>query len=351
MNAMTEKERVRRAVAHQPTDRLPYSVHFTLPAYERMQAFCGRTDFYETLGSHINMFEYAVSKETAPGRFTDQFGVVWNRSGADKDIGIVENRLLPEPDLAGFSLPEIDEAAVRRLIEDNLRDHPQKFNAYCIGFSLFERAWTLCGMEDLLVYMVLEPQFVHALFEMLTDYTMRLLDIALEYPLDAVHFGDDWGQQKGMIMGPEHWRTFLLPCIKRLYGRVRAAGLIVSQHSCGDIGEVFGDLIDAGLQIYQTFQPEIYDVETVKATYGNDLTFWGGISTQQLLPTGSPEEVYQETKRLMECLSVNGGYIVAPTHAVPADVPPENVMAMLRAVNPELAQAYPSYFSQEGKAK
>ena len=344
---MTPKERVLRAVAHEETDRLPYSVHFTLPAWHKMEAYCGRPDFYDTLGSHINMFEYASLTETAPGHVTDHFGVMWDRSGADKDIGVVENRVLPEPDLTGFRLPEVDEKAVRALIETNLREHPDSFNLYCIGFSLFERAWSLRGMENLLMDMVLEPDFVRRLMEELTGYHLRLLDIALEYPIDGVHFGDDWGQQRGMIMGPEYWRIFILPCLRRLYGRIRDSGKCVSQHSCGDIQEVFGDLIEAGLQIYQTFQPEIYDVARMKREYGDRLTFWGGISTQRLLPTGSPAQVYRETRRLMDLLGRGGGYIVSPTHAVPADVPPENVMAMLQAVNPDLAQAYPSFIPEE----
>ncbi len=341
---MTNKERVAKAIRHMNTDSTPYSVHFTQPAYETMQSFCRNPDFYDTLGSYICMYEYSDFREVKPGYFQDHFGVVWNRSGADKDIGIVSNQVLSQPSLKGFVLPPIDERAIRRLIEDGLRSNPDKFNLYCIGFSMFERAWSLCGMEDLLAYMVLEPSFVHELMDQIAEYNLGLLKIALEYDVDCIHFGDDWGQQKGMIMGPTHWRTFILPRMKRLYQASKEKGKTVSQHSCGDIHEVFGDLIDAGLDMYQTFQPEIYDVVRMKKEYGDNLTFWGGISTQKLLPYATPQEVYDESCRMVECLSVNGGYVLAPTHAVPADVPPENIMAMLKAVNPELPKKYPQYY-------
>jgi len=98
------------------------------------------------------------------------------------------------------------------------------------------------------------------------------------------------------------------------------------------VAAIFPDLIELGLDIYNTFQPEIYDVEFMKKEYGAKLTFYGGISTQQLLPRATPEEVKKETRRLMNILARNGGYIVAPTHDIPEDVPLENVLAFLEVV-------------------
>ena len=156
-----------------------------------------------------------------------------------------------------------------------------------------------------------------------------MIDIALEYDINCIHFGDDWGQQKGLIMGAPHWRKFIKPKMKRMYERVKRAGKFVSQHSCGDIHEIFADLIDIGLDVYQTFQPEIYDIEYVKKTFGDRLTFWGGISTQALLPFETPEVVKSETVRIINVMKKNGGFIVGPTHAMPYDIPVENVVAMV----------------------
>ncbi len=103
------------------------------------------------------------------------------------------------------------------------------------------------------------------------------------------------------------------------------------QHSCGDIHELMPDLIEIGLDVYQTFQPEIYDVKAVKREFGNDLTFWGGISTQRVLPWVSPEEVKRVAREMIATDGVGGGYIAAPTHAIPGDVPPENIVALIEA--------------------
>jgi uroporphyrinogen decarboxylase len=115
----------------------------------------------------------------------------------------------------------------------------------------------------------------------------------------------------------------------KMYERIKSKGLIVAQHSCGDIHEIFPDLIEIGLDVYQTFQPEIYDIKKVKKEYGRDLSFWGGISTQRLLPFAPVEEIKRVTRETMDILGESGGYIAAPTHAVPGDVPPQNIVAMI----------------------
>ncbi|MGC8863654.1 MAG: uroporphyrinogen decarboxylase family protein, partial [Armatimonadota bacterium] len=132
-------------------------------------------------------------------------------------------------------------------------------------------------------------------------------------------------------MGAPHWREFIKPRIKRVYERAKSAGRFVMQHSCGDIYELLPDLIEIGLDVYQTFQPEIYDVKTVKREFGRDLTFWGGISTQAVLPWVTPDEVKRVAREMIAAVGAGGGYIAAPTHAIPGDVPPENIVALVEA--------------------
>jgi uroporphyrinogen decarboxylase len=98
------------------------------------------------------------------------------------------------------------------------------------------------------------------------------------------------------------------------------------------VQELFPDLIDMGLDIFNTFQPEVMDVDWVKREYGRHLTFYGGISTQQVLPRVGPDEVRAEVRRMIDRIGAGGGYIVAPTHAIPRDVPPENIVAFIEAV-------------------
>lgn len=198
-----------------------------------------------------------------------------------------------------------------------------------IGFSMFERSWSLMGMENLLIRMLTDPEGLEILYDQICDYNLKIIDIALEYDIDGMLFGDDWGQQRGTIMEPDHWRRFIKPRMKRMYDRVHSKGKYVFQHSCGDCREILDDLVEIGLDCYQTFQPEIYNIAEIKKTYGDRLSFWGGISTQHLLVHETPERVKEETIRTLRIMGKNGGYIAAPTHAVPFDVPPENIYAMM----------------------
>ena len=124
-------------------------------------------------------------------------------------------------------------------------------------------------MEDVLVDFILNPEFVGELLDRIVEYNLKVADLAARYPIDCIFFGDDWGQQRGLIMGPEHWRNYLKPRLIRMYSHVKSKGMKVAQHSCGDIREVFPDLIEAGMDIYNTFQPEIYDVGEMKRLYGD----------------------------------------------------------------------------------
>jgi uroporphyrinogen decarboxylase len=300
-------------------------------ARQRLDAYTGDPTLPSRFGNHICGFSYdGWPTETEPGSeiFRDDYGVLWNRRGADKDIGVVDAPICAEADLSRLPEPVLDEARLRREAERALANRGERFCHAGIGFSLFERYWSYCGMENALAHLLLEPDFALELLDRICDFNLRIINILSEYPFDGFYFGDDWGQQHGLITGPKLWREFFRPRLAKMYDAAKKNGKFLIQHSCGDIEELFPDLIDLGLDCYQTFQPEIYDVAAVKKKYGANLSFWGGISTQQLLPCATPDEVRAETRRLMKILAVNGGYIAGPTHAVPGDVPPENILAM-----------------------
>lgn len=327
---MTKRERVIQALTHHDTDIVPYHVDLTGQAWERTAKYLGDDHFTDKIGNHISGVYYSGDGvEIKEGYFKDDFGVIWNKTGVDKDIGVIDNFVIPEPDISVYTFPEVDEARLRKNCEEAMKNRGDTFVFAELGFSLFERAWTLTGMENLLVYMLTEPDFVKALFGKITEFNLKLLKIYGDYDFDGYHFGDDWGQQHGTIMGPGHWRKWIKPSLAEMYAYAHKQSGFVSQHSCGDIHELFPDLIDIGLNVYQTFQPEIYDIKAVKDEFGGKLSFWGGISTQRLLPFETPEGVVKKAKEIMGIMSKNGGYIAAPTHSIPGDVPPENIVALI----------------------
>jgi uroporphyrinogen decarboxylase len=328
---MNPRELVLDSLARRTPKAIPFQLDLTEEVQTRLASHFNDPGFQDTLGNALAMENNALMETISPEHIRDLFGVVWSQTH-NEDIGIVMGQVLPEPEIGSYRFPEPDGKSIRAKCERLAGKRERQFTMYVIGFSLFERAWTLRGMEDLLMDFMLNPDFVDDLLDRITAYNLAVVDIVAEYPIDCIFFGDDWGQQQGLIMGPAHWRRFIGPRLARMYAHVKSKGMYIAQHSCGDIHELFPDLVEMGLDIYNTFQPEIYNVAEMKRLYGNKITFYGGVSTQRLLPFATPEEVKTETRRLMALLGKGGGYIVAPTHAIPDDVPTENILAFLEAV-------------------
>ncbi|TVR66994.1 MAG: uroporphyrinogen decarboxylase [Spirochaetaceae bacterium] len=328
---MNRRETVLAAINKQETQVIPYQLDLTDLARARLQEHFGDPDFEKGIGNHLAQERNEILHQISPSSKRDMFGVLWETE-QEGDFGVVTDYILKEADFGDYRFPEPDEDVIRAKCEALRAVKDEQFTMYIIGFSLFERAWSLRGMENVLMDFITDPAFVNELFERINEYNLKVIDIVAEYPIDCIFFGDDWGQQKGLIMGPEHWRRLIKPHLRRLYERVQDHGMYIAQHSCGDIQELFPDLIEMGADIYNTFQPEVYDIGRIKDEYGQHLTFYGGISTQRLLPMSDPDTVRRETRRLMGVLGRRGGYIVAPTHAIPNDVPTENILALLQVM-------------------
>ncbi len=340
---MTQREVVRCVLDGKKPPYVPWSMGFTKEAKSKLQQYFGGDDLETPLENHLLRLGSDMGFFTDLGhdRVRDVFGVVWDRS-IDKDIGNVEGCVLSAPSLAGYTFPNPRAPRFFADIPAKITRFPRRFRVFQIGFSLYERAWTLRGMANLMMDFHDHPQFVHDLLERIADYNIAQVQEALRYDIDAVYFGDDWGQQRGLQMGPQRWREFLYRPLQRMYGAVREAGKFVMIHSCGDVDELFDDLIAAGLNCFNPFQPEVMDVYQLLPRYRGRLAFHGGLSTQRTLPFGSPETVRAEVRRLLE-LGRDGGYIFAPAHDVEGDVPLENMLAAI-----EMVQQQPGYLAAKG---
>jgi uroporphyrinogen decarboxylase len=114
---------------------------------------------------------------------------------------------------------------------------------------------------------------------------------------------------------------------------VKRAGKAVLIHSCGQVQELFPDLIESGLDVFNPFQPEAMDPIEMKQRFGDKLTFFGGVSVQSLLPFGTPQAIRAETRRLMDAVGRGGGFIIGPSHDIPGDVPIENIVTFIETVH------------------
>ena len=340
---MLKRDVVRLVLEGQRPPYVPWSCGFTKEARAKLQAHYGSSDLEDALQNHILDLGDGIGffDPLDHDRVQDVFGVVWNRS-VDKDIGTVEGCVLPEPTLKGYTFPNPLDPRFFADIPAKLGKFGDRFRAFQVGFSLYERAWTLRGMQNLLLDFHDHPDFVRDLLNTIADFNVTQVQAALKYDIDAVYFGDDWGQQRGLQMGPRLWRQFIYPVLKRMYGVVREAGKFVFIHSCGDVDELFDDLVSIGLNCFNPFQPEVMDVAALHRQYRGRLAFHGGLSTQRTLPYGSVEDVRRETDQLL-AMGSEGGYIFAPAHDVEGDVPLENMLAFL-----DIVQNQPAYRQTRG---
>ena len=330
-----KREKTIETIMRRQIDYVPHNVELTSGELSKVADYLGIEpgDFFDWAGNHIEKISYNIGGSVIkPCYFRDEYGVVWNRSGLDKDIGVVDEILIPEAGFSGYQFPEPDLGAVRQATEKLLAGGKDTMKLGKIGMTYYERAWSLTGMENLLMNFLLEPKFVDDLFDRILQYNLKIIDAALPYDIDGFYFGDDYGQQTGMIMSPDTWRRFIKPGLKSMFERVKSAGKIVALHSCGNISDILPDLIEIGLDAYQTVQPEVYDLKKLKTEYGRDLTFWGAIGTQRLLPFAKPEELTAAVRDTLRVMSAGGGYIAAPTHQAPPDIPAENIVALVETL-------------------
>jgi len=329
---VNHRERVLAALGHQQPDKVPYDIRFTVPARTRMVAYYRDPDFESKLGNCFTWLRPhppgARFEEVEPDIWADEFGVQWDRH-IDKDIGVVCNRLVTPDNVSEFVFPDSSDPARYASFDETIAANPDKAVLVSLGFSLFERAWTLAGMENVLMAMVDDAGFAEALLDRILEFNLAIIENACAHDIDIFRFGDDWGQQRGLLMGPELWRRFIKPRFRAMCQAVKSRGKFTMLHSCGKVDAIFPDLIECGLDIFNPFQPEVMDVFEIKRMYGNDLTFYGGISIQRTLPFGTVSQVRDEVRRLLDGIGKQGGYIASPSHDIPGDARPENIAAMI----------------------
>ena len=299
------RERVINSIRHKDSDIVPWNFELTEGIASMVKEYGACEDANVYLDNHMQRIKYKQNEKLENGYERDIFGVLWQKSKDGGDVGNIVEYPLKEDEIGDYQFPEVREDFAARIC-DRLEANPRdEFTMFSITMGYFERTWSLRGMENVLMDMCLNEKFTESLYAGILEHHMKLLDCILDRNFDAVYIGDDWGQQKGLIMGPRLWRKFIKPGMAQMFEKIKSKGKYIVLHSCGDIQEILSDLIEMGLDVYNTVQPEIYDLKGLKKEFGKDLTFYGGISTQQFLPFASAEEVKEMTKRVLTVTGIS----------------------------------------------
>ncbi len=203
--------------------------------------------------------------------------------------------------------------------------------------SIVHTAQNLRGFENWLMDAAGNQRLFAALLDRVTDIylaTIAPLMTALAADVDLVLIADDFSGQDGPLLRPETYRRLIKPCHARLLAEIRRCSQAkILFHSCGSVDWAIPDLIDIGIDGLNPVQVSAAHMEPtrLKREFGGYVCFWGGVDTQQLLPHGSPSDVANAVRSLIETLATDGGYVVAPVHNVLPEVPPENILALVEA--------------------
>jgi uroporphyrinogen decarboxylase len=332
---LSRRERVLRALRHEPLDRLPTQVGWTAQMGDRLARHFGLdvSELPTRFENHLVRVDLNYRPRLSPdGRTrTDWWGA--GHDAAEEGYFIRESPLASAPDLDRYAWPDpgtaglLDDAA--RLRE---RTGEDGFVVPNLGFALFERAWSLRGFEQLLFDLAADPAYVAELLDRITEIQLVLIGRYLELGVDGGYFGDDYGAQAGLLFSPATWRSLVKPRLARLFAPFVERGLPVLMHSDGRIDEIVPDLVEIGLTALNPVQPEVLEHDWLRATFGGRLAFYGGVSTQTVLPHGSAAEVRDAVIACRAILAPDGtGLLMAPSHRMMADIPMANVEAMLAA--------------------
>jgi len=235
-------------------------------------------------------------------------------------------RRVPDPGAPG----RLDAAA--KVLQIHGRDR------YCFGtihLALFERLHALRGMANVFTDFYTNEKEVRRLLDVIAAYVAELVRRFGELGSDGVFLTDDWGSQTALMISPAMWRRFFKPHYEAIFAEAHRFGMDVIFHSCGCVTEIVGDLIDAGMDVLDPVQPGAMDVAELVRRFGGKVSFCGAIDLQQLLSQGTPQQVRDEVRRLVDLLGrpYGGGFVVAPANVMTPEIPLENLEALFEATH------------------
>ena len=337
---MTPREIVLEQIHHRPTKPVPYVLGFEGDVAERITGHYGDEAWRERLVTYIagcGGIDRRKEETIDEGRTRDLFGSIWR---TDRRPFHLEQPGLPRPSFDGYDFPAAGDFVAPDMKQnalEKLKELSECFTTIGAGWGLWESCWAIRGFENALMDCVAEPDFFAELLDRLTEVYLEQLELCADIPADAFMFGDDWGDQRGVMIGPERWRRYLKPRYARIYEAAHAQGKIVISHCCGSVVDIMPDAIEIGLDVLESVQPEARGMNPyeLKRKWGDKITFWGCLGSQSTIPFGTPEEIRAEIQRLRREMGEGGGYILAPAKSLQPETPTQNAVAVVEAFTAE----------------
>jgi len=350
---MNSRERTLLALGHEAADRIPIDFWATDTVYRNLETKTGmsRGAFLDRYDVDLRYIEgprytgppleqgadiWGVSRgsvSAGSGDGSEQYSEVTKAplAGADSPEEIHDYPHWPDPDWYDYTVIEAQCDSV--LAEDRV--------AVFMGDRLnriaqLKPAMYLRGTEEILMDIALREDVAKAVFDNIRGfylaYLERILDAA-NGKLDIVLTGDDFGAQNGLLVSPDTWRNLIRPGFAEYIDLIKSRDTKVMHHTCGSVVDIIPDMIDCGLNVLQSVQPEAKGMALAELvpTFGDRLCFQGGVSIQKTMPHGSPDDIRDEVRAIADIVKSRGGYIFCTSHNIQADTPVGNTIALLEA--------------------
>jgi uroporphyrinogen decarboxylase len=347
---MTSKERILTALDHKEGDRCPCDYIGTPEVDKELLHHFETEDMevvLERLGADLRVLDLPyIGPELRvwnDGRFENYWGSirkpVRNEAGEyNEAVEFPYAKFESVADVEKFRWPKVewfDFSTIARQCEkycDYAVVYGSPGNMDLINGTAYGR-----GVERVLYDIALEDPVGLACMEKRFECCYAISEFALQEgsgKIDILWIGDDYGTQNGLLMSPEMWRKLFFEKLSKMCELGHKYGAKVMLHCCGGTRGLWADLIEAGVDIYQTIQPEAKGMEpaSLKKEFGDRICFHGTVSIQKTLPFGSAEDVTAEVRRRIETVGAGGGLILAPAHNMQPDTPVENILAMYDTV-------------------
>jgi uroporphyrinogen decarboxylase len=214
------------------------------------------------------------------------------------------------------------------------RAPPDGTRGFTEWIPVLNSLFNLFGFENTLIRLAIEPKIIGCAVAHIEAFALEVCRRMLEAAkgvADIVWLGDDFASQRGLLFSPEIWRSILKPTYRKLFALIKSYHMKVWFHSCGTFRPVLPDLVEIGMDVWETVQVHLpgNEPEEIKRLFGKDISFFGAINTQHTLPFGSEEDVRREVRQRIRVLGKGGGYICGGDHAILPDMPIDNVLAMI----------------------
>jgi len=337
---MTNRQIMANTLSHIQSPVIPYSLHIEQEVADKMTAYYGGDGWKSRIREfHASPMGISTTIEKPINDVfgIDAFGSLWR---SDRLPWHLERPALDKASFDEYEFPGVD-IFLEPLVKVNavgkacekIRNDPDNFHIIGMGWGLFEHTWRMRGFENTMTDMVAEEGFYTELVNRLTELFVELVRFCADVKADAIFFGDDWGDQRGVIMGPGLWRKYFMPAWKKIYDETHKQNKYVISHCCGSFADIIPDLIEIGLDMVESVQPEAAGMNpyVLKKNYGDRICFWGGLGNQSTIPYGTPDEIKSEVKKLKKEMSVNGGYLLAPAKPLQSEIPVENAVAVFES--------------------